>query len=149
MRIGVISDTHGIVLPEVHQAFQGVSLIIHAGDIGGEAVIAELSIIARVVAIRGNVDIELTTPQYPDTRRFMLEGVDVFLCHQPKHARDITPLPNVIIYGHTHHALIEKKASTLWFNPGSAGKPKDPGAYTVGILTLHKGQASAEIHRLR
>jgi putative phosphoesterase len=75
MRIGVISDTHGKVLPEVFDAFKGVSLIFHAGDVGGDAVLAELETIARVIAVRGNVDVDLAPPLFPDTRRLTLEGV--------------------------------------------------------------------------
>ena len=74
MRIGVIADTHGKVLPEVHDAFAGVSLILHAGDIGGDAVLAELETIARVIAVRGNTDMDLAPPLFPDTRRLTLEG---------------------------------------------------------------------------
>lgn len=149
MRIGVISDTHGKVLPEVHDAFAGVSLILHAGDIGGDAVIAELETIARVVAVRGNVDIDLAPPLYPDTRRLTLDGVDIFLCHQPARAANVTPAPDVIICGHTHHARNEMVGDTLWFNPGAAGKPKVAGVYTVGILTLEAGTVTGEIINLR
>jgi putative phosphoesterase len=149
MRIGVIADTHGKVLPEVHDAFAGVSLILHAGDIGSDAVIAELETIARVIAVRGNVDSGLAPPLFPDTRRLTLEGVDIFLCHEPARAANLTPAPAVVICGHTHHARNEVVGDTRWFNPGSAGKPKVAGLYTVGILTLKDGHAEGEIIRLR
>jgi len=149
MRIGVISDTHGKVLPEVHKAFKGVSLILHAGDIGGDAVICELETIARVVAVRGNTDFDLHAPLFPDTRRLTLEGVDIFLCHEPARAAGITPRPDLIIHGHTHYPRNEDVNGTRWFNPGTAGKPKTAGVYTVGILTLDKGTITAEIVHLR
>ena len=149
MRIGVISDTHGKVLPEVRDAFKGVSLILHAGDVGGDEVIGELETIARVVAVRGNVDVDLAPPLFPDTRRFTLEGVDIFLCHQPEHAVNLSPAPQLIIHGHTHHARNEVLEGVRWFNPGSAGKPKKAGEYTVGILTLENGMARGEIIALR
>ena len=149
MRIGVISDTHGKLLPEVHDAFKGVSLILHAGDFGGEEIMDELETIARVVAVRGNVDLELAPPRFPDTRRLTLEGVDIFLCHQPERAVSLFPAPRVIIHGHTHHARNEERDGVLWFNPGSAGKPKKAGDYTVGILTLQQGAVRGEIVELR
>lgn len=145
MRIGVISDTHGKLLSQVHDAFKGVSLIICAGDIEGEEIITELETIARVVAVRGNMDPELTPPLFPDTRRLTLEGVDIFICHQPDRAANLTPPPQVIIHGHTHHARNEEVDGVLWFNPGSAGKPKKAEPYTVGILKVKNGKAHGEI----
>ncbi|MHB9022792.1 MAG: metallophosphoesterase family protein [Armatimonadota bacterium] len=146
MRIGVISDTHGKVLPEVHAAFAGISLILHAGDVGGEGIIVELETIARVVAVRGNVDIDLLPPRYPDTRRLTLEGVDIFLCHQPNKAEGLVDKPDIIIYGHTHMPKNVVHDGTLWFNPGTASKGQF-GHYdlTVGILTLQNGQYQGEI----
>ncbi len=149
MRIGVIADTHGKVLPEVHDAFSGVSLILHAGDIGDEAVISELATIARVIAVRGNVDAGFAPPLYPDTRRLTLEGVDIFLCHEPARAANIIPPPDLVIHGHTHHPRNEQVGTTLWFNPGTAGKPKVAGRYTVGILVLEDGDVHGEIIPLR
>lgn len=150
MRIGVIADTHGKVLPEVHEAFKGVALILHAGDIGTDDVVTELETIARVVAIRGNVDIGFEPPRFPDTRRLTLEGVDIFLCHQPDRAANLSPAPDLVIHGHTHYLRDEQVGETRWFNPGTAGKPKVAGLYTVGILTLEHGDITeAEIIKLR
>ncbi|MHB9132868.1 MAG: metallophosphoesterase family protein [Armatimonadota bacterium] len=150
MRIGVIADTHGKVLPEVHQALAGVSLILHAGDIGGEEVIWELETIARVIAVRGNTDAGFGPPQFPDTRRLTLEGVDIFLCHEPARAAIVTPSPDVIIHGHTHQPKNVLIGETLWFNPGTASKPQfGRNDLTVGILTLDKGTVHGEIVPLR
>jgi len=150
MRIGVIADTHGKVLPEVFAAFAGVSLILHAGDIGGEQVIIELETIARVVAVRGNTDKDLAPPLFPDTRRMTLEGVDIFLCHEPFRAADLSPMPALIIHGHTHQPRNEVIDHTRWFNPGTAGKPQfGRNDLTVGILTLEQGRVEAEIVPLR
>jgi putative phosphoesterase len=146
MRIGVIADTHGWVPAAVFNAFAGVSLILHAGDIGGDKVIAELEAIARVIAVRGNTDVDLCPPLFPDTRRLTLEGVDIFLCHEPARAAGLTPPPDVIITGHTHQARNERVGETLWFNPGTAGKPQfNRRALSVGILTLAHGEATGEI----
>lgn len=146
MRIGVIADTHGRVPEGVHEAFQGVSLILHAGDIGGEEVIAELETIARVVAVRGNVDKDLAPPQYPDTRRLTLEGVDIFLCHEPFRAVNVSPIPDIIIHGHTHMPKNTLEGHTIWLNPGTAGKPQfGKSEQTVAVLTIGEGEPAAEI----
>ncbi|MHB0936509.1 MAG: metallophosphoesterase family protein [Armatimonadota bacterium] len=146
MRIGVISDTHGRVPKGVHEAFQGVSLILHAGDVGGEDVIAELETIARVVAVRGNVDADLPASQYPLTRRLTLEGADIFLCHEPFRAVNVTPIPDIIIHGHTHVPKNSREGRTLWLNPGTAGKPQfGQTERTVAILTVGEGEPAAEI----
>lgn len=150
MRIGVIADTHGKVLSEVFDAFHGVSLILHAGDIGRDEVIIELEAIARVVAVRGNTDADLGAPWYPDTRRLMLDGVDIFLCHEPSRAANLAEMPDVIVYGHTHTAKNVCEGHTLWFNPGTASRPRFGNtAYTVGILTLAQGTATGEIIHIR
>lgn len=143
MRIGVISDTHGRLPAGIHDAFQGVVLILHAGDIGSEHIIAELETIARVVAVRGNVDTDST---YPDTRRLTLEGVDIFLCHEPSRIVNLTPMPDIIIHGHTHIPKNRKEGQTLWLNPGTAGKPQfGQSERTVAILTIGEGEPTAEI----
>jgi putative phosphoesterase len=146
MRIGVIADTHGRVPNGVHEAFHGVSLILHAGDIGDEKVIAELETIARVVAVRGNVDKDLAPPLYPDTRRLTLEDVDIFLCHEPFRAVNVMPIPDIIIHGHTHMPKNSREGHTLWLNPGTAGKPQfGQSKRTVAILTIGEGEPAAEI----
>lgn len=145
MRVGVISDTHGLLLPQVAEIFAGVQLIIHAGDIGGEQVLEGLAKIARVVAVRGNDDYDLYEPLFPETRRFKLEGVDIFLCHEPFRASKFKEAPALIIHGHTHIARDEVRDGVRWFNPGTAGKPKISGLYSVGILNVHEGKVTAEI----
>jgi hypothetical protein len=146
MRIGVIADTHGRVPEGVHDAFRGVSLILHAGDIGGEEIIIELETIARVVAVRGNVDADLPAAQYPPTRRLTLEGADILLCHEPFRAVNITPVPDIIIHGHTHEPKNIREGRTLWLNPGTAGKPQfGQSVRTAAILTLGEGEPAAEI----
>lgn len=148
MRIGVISDTHGLLLPQVAKVFSGVQFLIHAGDIGSQQVLDGLTKIARVVAVRGNVDIGYTAPLFPDTRRFTLEGVDIFLCHQPERAMNLVTPPMLIIHGHTHIPRNEMRDGVLWFNPGTAGKPKISGCYSVGIVTVEKGKVLAELIEL-
>jgi len=146
VQIGVIADTHGRVPEGVYDAFRGVSLILHAGDIGGEEVIAELETIARVVAVRGNVDADLPMVKYPPTRRLTLEGTDIFLCHEPFHAAGITPIPAIIIHGHTHVPKNIRQGGVLWLNPGTAGKPQfGQTERTAAILSVGEGEPAAKI----
>jgi putative phosphoesterase len=146
MRIGVVADTHGRVPAGVHAALAGVSLILHAGDIGPDTVMTELETIARVVAVRGNTDGGLDPTRFPYTRRLTLEGVEIFLCHEPFRAEDLQPPPAVIVHGHTHKPRNEVIDGVRWFNPGTAGKPQfDARALTVGILTLEDGRVTGEI----
>jgi putative phosphoesterase len=146
MRIGVIADTHGAIVPAVHEALAGVSVILHAGDIGGEAVIAELELIARVVAVRGNTDRDLAPPRFPDIRRLTLDGVDLFLCHETTRALGLVPPPAVIVHGHSHQPRNERVGETLWFNPGTASRPRfGHRLYSVGILHLEQGAVTGDI----
>ena len=146
IRIGVIADTHSLLPRRVHDLFAGVALILHAGDIGGDAVLAELELIARVVAVRGNTDVGLRPPRFPDTRELILENVRIFLCHEPYRALHHTPLPDVIVHGHTHEPKNVCEGTTLWFNPGTAGKPKlDKAGPSVGVLILSAGTVRGEI----
>ena len=146
MRLGVIADTHGRVPSRVHDVFAGVALILHAGDIGDDAVLAELRLIARVIAVRGNTDTGFGPPEFPDTRQLTLEGVRIFMCHEPFRAAGLTPAPDVIVHGHTHMPKNVREGATLWFNPGTAGKPQFGNAGpTVGILTLDHGTVTGEI----
>jgi len=145
MRIGIIADTHGVLPAGARHALAGVSLILHAGDIGSPAVMTELGALARVVAVRGNTDVGAGA-QEPLTQRLLLEGVDIFLCHDPSLAVNLTPPPRVIVHGHTHQPKNLEIAGILWFNPGSATRPRPAqlGA-TVGILTVERGMVQAEI----
>jgi len=146
MRIGVIADTHGKVPHRVHEIFAGVALIFHAGDIGGDAVLVELETLARMVAVRGNTDYDLDPQRFPLTRELTLEGVRIFLCHEPFRAFQLSPAPDVIIHGHTHQPKNVREGALLWFNPGTAGKPQfGKSGRTVGILTLESGTVSGEI----
>ena len=82
VRIGVISDTHGLLRPEVEQRLAGVAHIVHAGDIGSPDVIAGLQRIAPVIAIRGNVDTENWAERYPETQMITLGGRRIYVLHE-------------------------------------------------------------------
>jgi putative phosphoesterase len=149
MKIGVIADTHGLVRPEVLEAFEGVDLILHAGDIGGKDVITKLEAIAPVKAVAGNVDTDLISEfdqelNFPlKNRRFLLRHIfkDIPMDADKKQVN----VTDVIVYGHTHKPLIHQKENTLYLNPGAAGPRRFNLPVTVGLLTLNKSETKSEI----
>jgi uncharacterized protein len=123
MRIGIISDTHGLLRPEVAERFTGVHHIIHAGDIGRPEVISELRKIAPVTAIRGNIDRAAWAALYPPTARVTLAGRSIYVLHDLKQL-DLDPAAagiDVVVSGHSHRPKIETVGGVLYLNPGSAG----------------------------
>ena len=154
MRIGVISDTHGYLDPRAAVALQGVARILHAGDIGGAAIVDVLETIAPVDAVSGNVDAgTLLARRYPGSRQILIDGVRIHMTHiggQPAAlARALPqPKPDVYIFGHTHVALLETLSGVLFLNPGAAGRPRFGGGLSVAILDVEAGQAQARIVQL-
>lgn len=150
MLIGLISDTHSLVRPEVFDALAGVELILHAGDVGGPAVLAELSAIAPVHAVYGNTD----APGEPPLRAELnmeLAGLSLHVSHGHELG---SPTPDklferysadVLVYGHTHKPLVERAGTRLVVNPGAAGPRRFNLKPSVGRLTVARGRADVEI----
>ena len=123
MRIGVISDTHGLLRPEAVRALQGVELIIHAGDVGDAAILAELKKISPVFAVRGNVDTEQWAKELPTTAVVQANGASFYVLHNLREL-DLKPQASgfaAVISGHTHQPMQERREGVLYLNPGSAG----------------------------
>jgi hypothetical protein len=122
-RIGVISDTHGLVRPEALRALRGSDLIVHAGDIGAPEVLETLRTIAPVVAIRGNNDRAPWARDLPDTEVVERAGHSLYVLHDV-HELDLDPRAagfDAVIAGHSHQPKIERRDGVLYLNPGSAG----------------------------
>ena len=139
MKIGVISDTHGFLDPKVLRLFAGVEHILHAGDIGSDAIIAELAAVAPVTAVLGNTD---SSPTFRLTEVVKLAGRK-FLVHHIVNPPALTgelrlriarERPDAVVFGHTHKAFHETIDGVLYFNPGYAGKPKFGAERSVAIL---------------
>ena len=141
MRIGVISDTHGLVRPEVSRVFQGVDHILHAGDIGGEDVLAQLSAIAPVTACAGNNDGWRCGPA-GKTARVELGGLRFLLVHiRDEAAVALRREPaDVVVFGHSHKPLEEREGGVWWFNPGSAGPRRFSLPVCVGLFEQVRGK---------
>jgi uncharacterized protein len=150
MRIGVISDTHGLLRPEAELCLAGVARIIHAGDIGRPEIIATLRRIAPVIAIRGNVDTGPWAENYPHTRTARLGGRAIHVLHD-LHELELDPVAreiDVVISGHSHQPRIEIIAGVLYLNPGSAGPRRFNLPVTLAILELTKSSVRPVIHDL-
>jgi uncharacterized protein len=148
--IGLISDTHGLVRPDVFIALDGVEAIYHAGDVGGREVLRILSTIAPVHAVSGNTDPRddpSLCRQFAET----IGGVTVHVSHGDELG---SPTPagllarydaRVIVYGHTHRPLVAEAGGRLVVNPGAAGPRRFDLMPTVARLTICDGRAAAEI----
>ena len=149
--IGLISDTHGLLRAEVHQALAGVSLILHAGDVGGDEILDELSVIAPVLAVFGNTDASWQAGLAPE-RVVEFDGVRIHVSHghevgRPTAARLMKAYPgfHVLVYGHTHVQRIDQVDGVLVINPGAAGQRRFDLTPSVARLTIADGKVVARI----
>ena len=151
MKLGVISDTHGLYDEAVGEVFAGVDAIVHAGDIGKLEIISRLERIAPVFAVEGNND---WFGVYPTERLEEMCGQRILIRHifgelhqldRAAHRVVETERPDVLIFGHSHRPYRERLGDTLLFNPGSAGPRRFKLPRTVGLLTLAPSAIEAEI----
>lgn len=150
MIIGVISDTHGLLRCEAVEALKGVSLILHAGDVGGPAILEELEAVAPVVCVRGNTDRGDWAHLLPETQVVEVEGLLLYMIHDVG-ALDLVPHAAgmaAVIFGHSHRPENRREQGVLYFNPGSAGPQRFSNPVTVGRLTVEGGAVRGEILEL-
>ena len=150
MRIGVISDTHGLLRPEALAALRGAGHILHAGDVGDPDVLDGLRALAPVTAIRGNVDRGRWANALPETEVVEVEGITIYMIHDLGQL-DLKPGAagfRVVIHGHSHQPKIEEKNGVHYFNPGSAGPRRFHLPVSVGSLEIVNGKVNGEIIRL-
>ncbi len=140
--IGVLSDTHGLLRPELLPAFANVSHILHAGDIGDPNLLTTLARIAPVTAIRGNIDTHGPNSLLPATELLELAGCLIYMVHARQdldlnpHAAGIA----AVIYGHSHQPSIEHRQGVLYLNPGSAGPRRFNLPITYALLRIQDGR---------
>lgn len=149
-RIGLISDTHGLVRADVHVALRGVELILHAGDVGGDDVLDELGLIAPVEAVFGNTD----PPGHPRLAEAIVREIGGVRIHV-SHGHELgSPTPvallerypqDVLVYGHTHRQLVTRAGGRLVVNPGAAGPRRFNLLPSVALLTVANGVAEVEV----
>jgi uncharacterized protein len=138
LKIGVVSDTHGLLRPEVAPALKGVERILHLGDVGKHSILEELEKIAPVTAVRGNVDREGACGKLPETDVVLAEGRYIYLLHDLKTLHLDPPAGKfaAVLYGHTHVPNFHMKKGVLYFNPGSCGPRRFELPVTVGLLEV-------------
>jgi putative phosphoesterase len=152
--IGVISDTHGLVRPDVHTALAGVELILHAGDVGGQDILLELGLIAPVRAVFGNTD-GPGEPGLAESIDVCIGGVTIHVSHGHELGSPTTAkllqryAADVIVFGHTHRPLVVRADERLVLNPGAAGPRRFDVMPSVARLTIAGGRAEAEVVALR
>jgi uncharacterized protein len=147
MRLGVISDTHGLLRPEVFDVFQAVDHILHAGDVGDAQILIELEALAPVTAVYGNADPPELRTRLPQVATVELDGFAIVVTHgdqlgppTPAKLHDAFPRAEIIVYGHTHKPLLELVDRTVTvMNPGGAGHPRFGIRPSIGILELEPG----------
>ena len=148
-RIGVISDTHGLLRPEAQRRLEGVDHIIHAGDIGRPEIVDALRSIAPVIAIRGNVDSGEWAREFADTELVRLAGKSIYVLHDLK-TLHIDPRADidVIVSGHSHIPRVDRMDGILYLNPGSAGRRRFNLPITLAILEVTSKGLRPDIHDL-
>jgi putative phosphoesterase len=147
LTVGLISDTHGLLRPQAVEALQGVDRIIHAGDIGGEEILAALRAIAPVDAVRGNNDRAPWAARIPTELTLKVGGVAVHVLHDLKEL-ELDPVQagvKVVIAGHSHKPDVREQDGVLYVNPGSAGPRRFRRPVAVAHLHVASGSATAQI----
>lgn len=148
--IGLIADTHGMVRASVFDALAGVELILHAGDVGPDAVLTELETIAPVRAVCGNTD-RPGNPRHEPELVLEIGGVSIHVSHghevgSPTPARLLAAYPQrVLVYGHTHRQLVTEADGRLVINPGAAGARRFDLVPSVATLTIVDGHVVPRI----
>jgi putative phosphoesterase len=148
--VGLISDTHGLLRSSVRQALADVSLILHAGDVGGDEILDELALIAPVLAVYGNTD-DVHDPRLVASIDRTIGGLSIHVSHghevgSPTPARLLERYAaDVIVYGHTHRQLIAQAGERLVVNPGAAGARRFKLEPSVARLTIDGGHAEVEL----
>jgi putative phosphoesterase len=147
VKIGLISDTHGLLRPEVFRALEGVDHILHAGDVGDAEILVELRAIAPVTAVWGNTDGWEIRDRLPEIARLELDGRSLVVIHghqlgspTPAALGEAYPQAALVVFGHTHQPVIDRVGGVLAVNPGSAGPCRFSLPVSVAIAEAAAGE---------
>ena len=138
MRIGVISDTHGMLREEVLEILRGCDCILHAGDINNQGILEELGRIAPVYVVRGNNDKEWAE-HLPYDLTVHLESLKIFMVHNKREIQNLPPDADIVIFGHSHKYFEQVVDGKLWLNPGSCGKRRFGQEISLAVLIIDGG----------
>jgi hypothetical protein len=150
LRVGLISDTHGLLRPEATAFLAGCHHIVHAGDLGDEQILDTLAALAPVTAVRGNVDTAPWAKRLPETTRVTVGDTTIYVLHD-LNALGIDPRAagiQVVVSGHSHKPLVTERHGVLYVNPGSAGPRRFSLPITAATLLIDGRSASAQICEL-
>jgi len=150
MKLGIISDTHGLLRPEAARALSGVDLIVHAGDVGKPEVLTQLKAIAPVFAVRGNVDTEAWATELPATAIVDAGSASLYVLHNLREL-DLRPEAagfDAVISGHSHQAEQWEREGVLYLNPGSAGPRRFNLPVTLALVDVGSTPWKVEILEL-
>jgi putative phosphoesterase len=150
MRVGLISDTHGLLRPEALAFLAGSDRIVHGGDIGGPDILERLAELAPLTAVRGNNDTAPWTRTLPATSRIEAGGVVLYVIHDLK-ALDIDPALDgvrVVVAGHSHRPSCVEREGVLYVNPGSAGRRRFSLPISAGELLIENGRVQVRLAHL-
>lgn len=142
-RVIVLSDTHGLLRPEVLAYLTQADEVIHGGDINTQAIVDKLSEHAPLHIVRGNNDKDWAE-DLPHSLTFTIEGVRFFLVHNKKAVPPDLSGVNVVIYGHSHKYACEERDGVLWLNPGSCGWRRFDQEITFAVMALDNGHVQVE-----
>ncbi|MBK8163077.1 MAG: metallophosphoesterase family protein [Gammaproteobacteria bacterium] len=151
LTVGLISDTHGLLRPEAVEALRGSDFIVHAGDIGDRDILAALSDLAPLTAIRGNNDTEAWARRLPETEVLTAGAVSIYVIHNLADI-DLDPAAagfRVVISGHSHRPGWRNKGGVLYVNPGSAGPRRFSLPVAVGQLVITGGRIAPKLFELQ
>ncbi|NNU44088.1 metallophosphoesterase family protein [Ramlibacter montanisoli] len=142
LRVGLVSDTHDLLRPEVLGYLRGSDHIIHAGDICGEAVLLALAQLAPLTVVQGNNDRGAWARQLRATETVRLGGVAIHVVHDVKEL-ELAPEVRVVVSGHSHKPHAHERDGVLYVNPGSAGPRRFKLPISAAELRIHEGRVSA------
>ena len=143
MKLAILSDTHGLLRPQVAEYLKGVDGILHAGDINRPEIVAKLKEFAPLFVVRGNNDKEWAEA-IPRELTFSLEGVTFYMIHNKKEIGELPQGVNVVVFGHSHKYAREEKDGALWLNPGSCGPRRFHQEITLMLAEVEAGHISIE-----
>ena len=143
MKLAILSDTHGLLRPQVAEYLKGVDGILHAGDINRPEIVAKLKEFAPLFVVRGNIDKEWAEA-IPRELTFSLEGVTFYMIHNKKEIGELPQGVNVVVFGHSHKYAREEKDGALWLNPGSCGPRRFHQEITLMLAEVEAGHISIE-----
>ena len=143
MKLAILSDTHGLLRPQVEEHLKTADAILHGGDINKPAIVEQLQQYAPLYIVRGNNDKEWAE-DIPHDLTITLEGVTFFLVHNKKEVPADLSGVDVVVFGHSHKYVQEKKGSVLWLNPGSCGPRRFHQEITMMMVKIEDGTIQVE-----